>query len=42
MDSLNDAIEVLLLDEKDNIDGFYEDLKKELEKYKDKDKDKDK
>ena len=40
MNNLNDAIEVLLLDEGENIEGFYEIVQKELEKYKDKEKDK--
>ena len=38
MSSLNDAIEVLLLDEDENIEDFYKTLQDELEKYKDKDK----
>ena len=38
MNSLNDAIEVLLLEEEENIDGFYENLQNELEKYKEKSK----
>ena len=40
MNNLNDAIEVLLLDEGENIEGFYEIVQKELEKYKDKEKNK--
>ena len=39
MNNLNDAIEVLLLEEEDNIDNFYENLQIELEKYKEKNKD---
>ncbi|WP_195987099.1 AAA family ATPase [Clostridium sp. D53t1_180928_C8] len=39
MNNLNDAIEVLLLNEEDNIDNFYENLQIELEKYKEKNKD---
>lgn len=39
MKNLNDAIEVLLLEEEDNIDNFYENLQIELEKYKEKNKD---
>ena len=38
MNNLNDAIEVLLLDEDENIEDFYKTLQDELEKYKDKDK----
>ncbi len=38
MSSLNDAIEVLLLDEDENVEDFYKTLQDELEKYKDKDK----
>lgn len=38
MNSLNDAIEVLLLEEEENIDAFYENLQNELEKYKEKSK----
>ena len=40
MSSLNDAIEVLLLDEGESIKEFYDILQKELEKYKNKEKDK--
>lgn len=40
MDNLNDAIEVLLLEEGESIEGFYETLQNELEKYKVKEKDK--
>lgn len=36
MDNLNDAIEMLLLDENDTIDEFFEKVQEELEKYKDK------
>lgn len=36
MDNLNDAIEMLLLDENDTIDEFFEKIQEELEKYKDK------
>lgn len=36
MSSLNDAIEVLLLDEDENVEDFYKTLQDELEKYKDK------
>lgn len=40
MNNLNDAIEVLLLDEGEDIEEFYKTLQKELEKYKGKEKDK--
>lgn len=40
MNNLNDAIEVLLLDEGENVEEFYKTLQKELEKYKVKEKDK--
>ncbi|WP_133014448.1 AAA family ATPase [Clostridium cuniculi] len=40
MNNLNDAIEVLLLDEGEDIKEFYKTLQKELEKYKGKEKDK--
>lgn len=40
MDNLNDAIEVLLLDEGEDVEEFYKTLQKELEKYKGKEKDK--
>ena len=36
MDNLNDAIEMLLLDENDTIDEFFEKIQEELDKYKDK------
>ena len=38
MNSLNDAIEVLLLEEENNIDDFYKNLQNELDKYKEKPK----
>ena len=31
--NLNDAIEVLMLDEGQTLEMFYEDIKKELKKY---------
>lgn len=34
MDNLNDAIEIMILDENDTIESFYEDISKEIEKYK--------
>lgn len=40
MNNLNDAIEVLLLDEGEDIEEFYKTIQKELEKYKGKEKDK--
>lgn len=40
MNNLNDAIEVLLLDEGEDIEEFYKTLQKELEKYRGKEKDK--
>ena len=33
MENLNDAIEVLMLDEGQTLEMFYEDIKKELKKY---------
>ena len=33
MNNLNDAIEVLMLDEGQTLEMFYEDIKKELKKY---------
>ena len=38
MNSLNDAIEALLLEEDETIEEFYEKLQEEVDKYKDKDK----
>ena len=40
MGNLNDAIEVLLLDEGESIEEFYKNLQNELEKYKTKEKNK--
>lgn len=40
MNNLNDAIEVLLLDEGESIEEFYKNLQNELEKYKTKEKNK--
>ena len=40
MNNLNDAIEVLLLDEGESVEEFYKNLQNELEKYKTKEKDK--
>lgn len=40
MNNLNDAIEVLLLDEGESVEEFYKNLQNELEKYKSKEKDK--
>ena len=40
INNLNDAIEVLLLDEGESVEEFYKSLKNELEKYKSKEKDK--
>ncbi|MBQ5695072.1 MAG: AAA family ATPase [Clostridium sp.] len=36
MSNLNDAIEILLLNDDDNIERFYSNLQQEIEKYKDK------
>ena len=38
MNSLNDAIEALLLEEDETIEEFYEKLQEEVDNYKDKDK----
>ena len=38
MSTLNDAIEILLLEGEDDIDSFYGKLQNELEKYKKKPK----
>ncbi|MEG2291158.1 MAG: AAA family ATPase [Clostridium sp.] len=39
METLNDAIEVMILDEGETLEGFFNEINKELEKYKDKKKD---
>ena len=38
MDNLNDAIEVLLLNDGESVEQFYEEVQREIEKYKNKEK----
>ena len=42
MESLNDAIEVMILDEGETIEDFFKTINEELRKYEDRDKNKDK
>ena len=42
MENLNDAIEVMILEDGETIEDFFNSINEEIEKYKEKDKDKDK